>query len=140
MNHKLGIALRARTQQKKKRTLIECQRHAEQHKIHGGDPGLQSLEEQGDGTQKGKAGEPDGTRAPRQRKNVDRGPGWGWGSWHCIGPHNMRQIRRRDGEALLGYTACSFLRISSSESVKAVPQVTPQQFMAYLKSPGEFYT
>lgn len=37
-----------------------------------------------------------------------------------------------------GHAACLFLRISSFESVRAVPQVTPRQLMAYLKAHVNF--
>lgn len=110
---------------------IECQENAEQHKIHKSDPGLRSLG-RGDGTEEGRAGEPDGTVAPMPgvrgrgsrwaQREHDGDPGQGtrelalcWVSECEADPENWRKE-----EELSRHTACPFLGIDRPELVKAV--------------------
>lgn len=130
MTHKLGTALRAETQQKK-RMFIERQQNAEQHEIHKGDPGLRSLG-RGDGQRREERGSQmelwhpcrgsgEGAAAGH-RGNMDGDPGQGtgelalcWVSKCEADPENWRKE-----EALLTHTACLFLGIDRPELVKAI--------------------
>lgn len=137
--HELGWALRAGTQQKK-RMFTKYQHRAERHELHKGDPGPQSRGDQAMGQRRERQVS---QMTPRCQVQRERRRPLGQGTAELALRWAAHVGSSGDGQGpggTLGTRCMSFLRVSSFESVKAGPQVTPQHFMAYLQSPCEFYT